>query len=321
MWGWPLGPGKSFFSSWREVLYFLLVPDFPRTIIYISDDNDVEHYYEGEIYVKSGDRSATLALIPRCERDGTKGPRTVHVIGGDPLEKGSLASAFDLPGIRGAITAWLMVMCLVFYFAIYVPGIFLIFSPPASTIEIAGQTVRVIPTDWSPDPLKLGLWILAAGGFFVWILFNLGKFKEPCIKSIYLVEVSKLSGSSICIPAPRPFSSLPPSKMVQLLGKHGPIEFVNDVIKQLISTVTSVIKEADLARAQAISTLEMTKRLKRMVRVEADLSVGASMAKYIAARPFAFILIFALGIIIGAVAGYFIGANFAIQASAPAAAG
>jgi len=320
VWRWPLKRGESWFKSWREVLGFIFHPSPPSRIMYITDEDDTEHYYDDEVTVRSNGDVSTVVLTPKFERESAKGPRVVHCLG-DPWEKSILSSAFDLPGIRGAATAWIIVWMLIFYAAIYIPGILLVFSPPFQEVEIGGVIYRVVPTGWSPSALSLSLWLLATGYCLMWILYNIFKFKDSSITNISLIEVGRISGTSICLPLPRPLSTLSPREFISKLGKRGPVEFIEKIVKAFAGTLATLVRENRQLRAQALEALEGIKRSRTYAAIEKDLTLAAHIKAAYGSKALGIIIVFVLGAILGAVIGYFIGANFAVEASTAIATG
>jgi len=321
-----LAPGRFWFKSWREVLSFIAYPSLPERIVYVCGDNAVEHYYyfaegssENEIYVGHGEKVAPIALNPRCERDGTAGPRVIHNIGGSIWNYIKMDMPFNLPGIRGAVTWWLVIWVLIFYLCIYIPGIFLVFSPPYEEIVLNGVTYKLIPLEWSPDPVKLALWIVAFGYAFGYIVYNLFRFKDYIVASVVLIELPhRIGGTAFTIPAPVG-SNITVSEFLRKLGKRGPIEFVSESIEQLAATLNSLVNENRALRKQALDTIDSLKRVKDINRLETKYTAAQELKATISARPLILIGIFVLGAIIGAAIGYFIGLNYEIEASMEAA--
>ncbi|RLF13587.1 MAG: hypothetical protein DRJ97_07805, partial [Thermoprotei archaeon] len=248
-WTWPLKPGESWFKEWKEGLGFSFKPAPPSTIVYVEDaEGRGEHYYDEEVNVKGGEEAATVVLTPRFKRASAPGPRSLNVVGGDPLKVAALSSPFDLPGIRGACTAWSLVWLLIFYFAIYIPGLLLLFAPPEETVIIAGEAYKLIPAEWAPDPVKLSFWILATGFCIIWIIVNIFRFKDATVLNVTLLEVGRLGGAPLCVPLPRPLSTLSPKQFMNLLGKKGPIEFVSNAVRQALASATSLVRENEQLR-------------------------------------------------------------------------
>ena len=321
-----LRPGSFWFKNWREVLGFIVYPSLPERIVYVVGDNGVEHYYffsegsgENEVYVGHGDKVAPVSLNPRCERDGTAGPRVVHNIGGNIWNYIKMDMAFNLPGIRGAATWWLVIWVLIFYLAIYVPGIFLVFSPPYEEMVLNGVTYKIIPSEWSPDPLKLAIWVVAFSYAFGYIIYNLFRFKDYTVASVVLLELPhKIGGTSFTIPAPVG-SNISVSEFIRKLGKRGPIEFISESIEQLAATLNSLVNENRALRKQALDVIDSLKRVKDINSLETKYTAAQELKAVVSARPLLLIGIFVLGAIIGAIVGYFIGLNYEIEASMEAA--
>ena len=317
-----LAPGRFWFKSWREILGFIMYPSLPERIVYVVSDNDVEHYYyfaeghsENEVYVGHGDKVAPVAFNPRCERDGTHGPRVVHNIGGSLWSFIRMDMPFNLPGIRGAITWWLIIWVLIFYLAIYIPGIFLVFSPPQEEIVLNGITYKIIPSDWSPDPVRLAVWIVAFSYTFGYIIYNLFRFKDNIVASVVLLELPhKIGGTSFTIPAPAG-SNITISDFLRKIGKRGPIEFVSETVEQLAATLSSLVNENRALRKQALEAIDSLKRVKDVNKLETKMTVAQEFKAAVVSRPLVAIAIFVIGAVLGAIVGYFIGLNYEIEAS------
>ena len=321
-----LAPGRFWFKSWREVLSFIAYPSLPERIMYIAGDNSVEHYYyfhegsvENEIYVGPGKNVAPISLNPRCERDGTLGPRVVHNLGGNPWQYVILDMPFNLPGIRGAVTWWLVIWVIIFYLCIYVPGILLVFSPPYEELVLNNVKYRVIPAEWSPDPIRLSIWIVAFSYAFGYIIYNLFRFKDNIIESVALLELPhRIGGVNYTIPSPVG-SNIPIPKFLEILGKRGPIEYISETVEQLAAALNSLVNENRALRKQALDVIDSLKRVKDINRLETKYTAAQELKATISARPLILIGIFVLGAIIGAAIGYFIGLNYEIEASMEAA--
>ncbi len=317
-----LAPGKFWFKNWREVISFILYPSLPEKIMYIAGENSVEHYYyfygeslENEIFVGPGKEVAPVSLNPRCDRDGTLGPRVIHNLGGNPWQYTLLDMPFNLPGIRGAVTWWLVIWVLIFYLAIYVPGILLVFSPPYEEMVLNNVTYRVIPSEWSPDPVKLSLWIVAFSYAFGYIIYNLFRFKDNIVETVALLELPhRIGGVNYTIPSPIG-SNISVSKFLEILGKRGPIEYISETIEQLAAALNSLVNENRALRKQALDVIDSLKRVKDINRLETKYTAAQELKAVVSAKPLVLIGIFILGAIIGIAIGYFIGLNYEIEAS------
>lgn len=317
-----LRPGKYWFKSWREVLGFILFPALPRRVVYVYGEHESEHYYwfdeesrENEVYVRAGGKVSTVALIPRCIRDGTSGPRTLSVLGGDIWKASKNYMPFDLKGIRGACMWWAIIWSIIIY-VVYLIGIFYVLVPPTVEVTIAGESFHVMPADWSPDPLKLSIWLIALSYLFGYVIYNLWKFKEHIIASLSLVELpTQISGVRVCAVYPYPLSNVNFSDFIKVLGKRGPIQVINEVFKQMASTVTALVRENEVLRRQALETHDSLRRASQIEKIKNRFRFDV-VGRSVFGRPLVTFLIFFGGIILGLVVGYFVGANFAIQAQA-----
>ena len=314
-----LKPGRYWFKSWKDVISFLIFPLLPRRIVYVHGENDSEHYYwfdeessENEVFVRAGDKVSTVALIPRCERDGAAGPRTVSVLGGDIWKAASKYMPFDLKGIRGACIWWCVVWSLLIY-VVYLAGIFWVLVPPTKEITIAGETFQVTPAGWSPDPLNLSIWLIILSYMFGYVIYNIWKFKERIVETLALVELpTSVSGVKICTVYPKPLSNLNFSDFMRVLGKRGPVEFINDTFRQMASVVASLIHENEALRKQALDTHDALKRVHQIEKMQQRFRFQEAMRGFLS-RPLVTFIIFFGGVVLGLIVGYFVGCNYAVQ--------